>query len=62
MVRVILQNLTLRNSLKNFIEYDILLNHFLLGMLSKTYVITTSLGLYSIECVTFHGSVYAAFS
>jgi hypothetical protein len=51
MLRIILQDLTSRNSFDNFIEYDIILNRFLLGMLSKTYVITTSLGLYSIQYV-----------
>ena len=49
MLRVVFQDCSLRDRLQYFIKRDALLDHFPLSMLGDTYVIGTSLRLYSIQ-------------
>ena len=49
MLGVVFQDNSLRDRLQYFIKRDALLDHFLLSVLGDTYVIGTSLRLYSIQ-------------
>ena len=49
MLGVVFQDISLKNCLQYFVKRDMLLDHFLLSVLGDTYVIGTSLSLYSIQ-------------
>jgi len=49
MLRIVFQNLSFVNGFNNLIKRDVLLNHFLLGMLSDTNVLYINLSTHPLQ-------------